>query len=277
MSEGEARTRLRSLVGIYNITWAGTGALAYCTGGAIQKSWGRQSLFLVSAGLILLEFLFSFWLEVQVNRQPHTAPDNTAPTPEPAASRHPSPIPAGTFLKMALLANPLAYLAINTILPTIPALADRLNLGVGTAGVVCSVWLFARAAAFVLLWLWQGWQYRFRFLAGAFAMMILCFCAMLLARGLWVLVLSQVVLGVAFGLMYHSSLLYAMDVGQTKGEHGGIHESAIGMGNCAGPGLAALALFIFPAQPASGVLAVCLLLTCGLGVLFWMRFRKTEA
>ncbi|MGD1085260.1 MAG: MFS transporter [Verrucomicrobiota bacterium] len=277
MSEGETRTRLRSLVGIYNITWAGTGALAYCTGGAIQKSWGRQSLFLVSAGLILLEFLFSFWLEAQVNRQPHPAPDSTPPPPEPAAARQHSPIPPGTFLKMALLANPLAYLAINTILPTIPALADRLNLGVGMAGVVCSVWLFARAGAFVLLWLWQGWQYRFRFLAGAFAMMIVCFCAMLLARGLWVLVLSQVVLGMAFGLMYHSSLLYAMDVGQTKGEHGGIHESAIGMGNCAGPGLAALALFMFPAQPASGVLAVCLLLTCGLGVLFWMRYRKAEA
>jgi MFS family permease len=178
---------------------------------------------------------------------------------------------------MALLANPLAYVAINTILPTVPALAHRLDLGVGMAGVGCSVWLFARAGAFVLLWLWPDWQYRFRFLAGAFALMIVCFCAMLLAPGLWVLVLSQVPLGVAFGLIYHSSLFYAMDVGQTKGEHGGIHESAIGLGNCAGPGLAAMALFLFPARPAGGVLAVCLLLTCGLGALFWMRCRKAKA
>jgi hypothetical protein len=45
---------------------------------------------------------------------------------------------------MALLANPLAYVAINTIIPTIPSLAERLNLGEGLAGVFCSVWLFAR-------------------------------------------------------------------------------------------------------------------------------------
>ncbi|MGA3180599.1 MAG: MFS transporter [Verrucomicrobiota bacterium] len=277
MSEGEPRARLRSLVGIYNITWAGTAAFAYFTGGAMQKSWGRQSMFLAPAGLVLAEWIFSFWLQRRVNNQPPATAEDTPPPPEPGAIRDPAPVAPATFLKMALLANPLAYLAINTILPMIPILRDRLHLSLGMAGVFCSVWLFARAGAFVLLWLWPWWQYRFRFLAGAFALMIACFCAMLLARGLWVLVCSQVLLGMAFGLMYHSSLFYAMDVGQTKGEHGGIHESAIGIGNCCGPALAALALFVFPAQPASGVLAVCLLLLCGLGVLYWMRYRKAEA
>ena len=52
MSEGETRARLRGLVGIYNCTWAVTGAFAYFTGGAMQKSLGRQSLFFVPAGLL---------------------------------------------------------------------------------------------------------------------------------------------------------------------------------------------------------------------------------
>ena len=277
ISEGEPRRRLRGLVGLYNINWAVTAAFAFFTGGAMRKNWGPQSLFFVPAGLMLLELIYSFWLEKQVNLQPPATPDDTTLEIEPAAESRASPVPPRAFLKMALLANPFAYLAINTIIPVIPALAARLNLSEARAGVVCSVWLFTRAGAFVLLWLWEKWHYRFRFLAGAYAVMIVCFGAMLLAPALWILVLSQMFLGAALGLIYHSSLFYSMDVGETKGEHGGIHESAIGAGNCAGPAIAAAALFLFPTHPASGTLAVCLLLLGGLGALFWMRYHKTEA
>ena len=272
-SEGETRARLRSLVGVYNLTWAVGGAFAYCTGGAMQKSWGRQSLFFVPAGLFFLEMIFSFWLEKEVNRQPSAARDDPAPRMAPEAERRASPVSPRTFLRMGWLANPLAYLAINTIVATVPSLARHLGLSETLAGVVCSVWLFTRAGAFFLLRLWPGWHYRFRFLAGAFAMMILCFGAMLLAGSVWLLVVSQAVLGLTFGLIYYSSLLYSMDVGDTKGEHAGVHEAVIGAGNCSGPAIAAAALLLFPAHPSSGTLAVCLLLNCGLGGLFWLRYK----
>jgi MFS family permease len=277
MSEGETRARLRSLVGIYNFTWAVTGGLAYATGGAMQTHWSPRSMFYVPAGLLFLELVFSCWLEKQVNNQPPAARDNPPPAPAPAAQRPASPVPPRTFLRMAWLANPLAYLAINTIVAAIPTLARHFHLSQTLAVVVCSVWLFSRAGAFILLWLWPGWHYRFRFLAGAFAAMILCFGAMLLATRLWVLIISQAVLGFSFGLMYYSSLFYSMDVGETKGEHSGIHEAVIGAGNCAGPGIAAAALFLFPAHPAGGTLAVCLLLSCGLAGLFWLRYKPGAA
>lgn len=277
MSEGESRDRLCGLVGIYNFTWAVTSAFGYFTGGAMQKAWGRQSMFFVPAALLGLEMVFSYWLEREVNRQPPAARAGAKPPAAPSAEARPSPIPARTFLRMGWLANPLAYLAINTIIATIPTLAGELHLSVTLAGVVCSIWLFSRAGAFALLWLWPGWHYRFRFLAAAYGVMIVCFGAMLLAKGLWVLVISQAVLGVAIGLIYYSSLFYSMDVGETKGEHGGIHESAIGAGNCTGPAIAAAALLLFPAHPSSGTLAVCLLLLCGWGGLFWLRYKKREA
>ena len=69
---------------------------------------------------------------------------------------------------------------------------------------------------------------------------------MLLARDLWLLLVSQTVFGLAVGLLYYSSLFYSMDVGETKGEHGGIHEAAIGAGNATGPAMAAAALAVFP-------------------------------
>jgi MFS family permease len=277
MSEGETQARLRSLVGIYNATWAVAGGFAYSTGGAMQKTWGRQSMFFVPAGLLGLELVFSYWLERLVNRQPPAARDDPGPLAAPSAERRRSPVPARTFLKMAWLANPFAYLAINTIIATIPTLAGQFDLSVTLAGVVCSIWLFSRAGAFALLWLWPDWHYRFRFLAAAYAVMILCFGAMLLATGLWILVISQAILGLALGLIYYSSLFYSMDVGETKGEHGGIHEAAIGAGNCGGPAIAAAALLLFPGHPSSGTLAVCLLLLCGWGGLFWLRYKRTEA
>jgi hypothetical protein len=67
-----------------------------------------------------------------------------------------------------------------------------------------------------------------------------------------------------------------MDVGETKGEHGGIHEAAIGAGNAFGPGLAAAALAVFPNRAGSGATADCIVLLVGLGVLYWMRHREKD-
>jgi len=80
-----------------------------------------------------------------------------------------------------------------------------------------------------------------------------------------VLVLVQIVFGGAIGLIYYSSLFYSMDLGDTKGEHGGIHEAAIGLGNLAGPAVGAASLFFLPQYANSGTVAVSGLLLLGLG------------
>ena len=273
-SEGEPPVRLQSLVGIYNVVWAATGAFAYFTGGVLLQKWGLKSIFFVPSGLLFLEMGLAFWLEREARRQPPAELDR--PLPRPTPEGHTSPISPALFLKMAWLANPLAYLAINTVVSTIPTLARHFQFTPMRAGFVCSIWLFVRAGAFVFLRLWPGWHYRFRFLAGSYIAMIVSFGAMLLARNLWVLMASQAVFGLAIGLIYYSSLFYSMDVGETKGEHGGIHEAAIGAGNATGPAMAAAALAFFPEIPGSGTAAVCVLLLLGLGGLYWMRFRRRD-
>ncbi len=270
MSEGEPPVRLQSLVGIYNFVWAGAGALAYFAGGFLLQKLGWNSIFYVPAVLLLLEMGLAFWLERAAQRQPPAELDR--PLLRPVAEGYRSPVSPVLFLKMAWLANPLAYLAINTVIPTIPTLASHFEFTPMQAGFVCSIWLFARAGAFVWLCLWPKWHYRFRFLAGSFVAMIVSFGTMLLARNLWELIASQTIFGLAIGLIYYSSLFYSMDVGETKGEHGGIHEAAIGAGNAGGPALAAAALAFFPKSPGNGTAAVCALLLLGLGVLYWMRY-----
>ncbi len=274
MSEGEPPVRLQNFVGIYNVVWAATGAFAYFTGGVLLQKWGLKSIFFVPAGLLFLEMGLAFWLEREAQRQPPVELDRPLlrPTPEGCAS----PISPALFLKIAWLANPLAYLAINTVVSTIPTLARHFQFTPMRAGFVWSIWLFVRAGAFVFLRLWPGWHYRFRFLAGSYIAMIVSFGAMLLARDIWVLIASQAVFGLAIGLIYYSSLFYSMDVGETKGEHGGIHEAVIGAGNATGPAMAAAALAFFPKYPGSGAAAVCALLLLGLGGLYWMRFRGRD-
>jgi hypothetical protein len=159
-------------------------------------------------------------------------------------------------------------------LATIPALARDLHLSTTASGLFCSVWFFARLAAFIVLWQWTGWHYRFRWLIGAFLGLMAGLAALLILRDFWLLFAAQVVFGFSVGLIYYSSLFYSMDVGQTKGEHGGLHEAAMGAGNFIGPALGMTALLLAPQNPNAGAYAVSGLLAFGLLGLFRLRFSR---
>jgi hypothetical protein len=230
----------------------------------------------VPAGLLAIEMALIVWVEIAAGRDGAPAAELVRPLLHAEPEGYKSPVSPGTFLKMAWVANPMAYLAINTVVATIPSLAARMNFSRMLAGFVCSIWLFTRTATFVALRLWPGWHYRFRFLASAYGVMIVSFAGILLAPGAWMLVPAEMFFGVALGLIYYSSLFYSMDVGETKGEHGGIHEAAIGLGNGFGPGVAALALTFFPGFGGSGACAVCGLMVMGLVGITWMRFGNVR-
>src|SRR6266850_2535413 len=129
VSEGESPESLPRMIGLYNVVWAGMGALAYFTGGAILDKLGLKSLFYIPAAIFLSQLAFTFWLEAQARlaaaRDRISAlsprgtsgervgesgfPSSSVQSPEPK----PSPIAkAKIFLRMAWLANPFAYIAI---------------------------------------------------------------------------------------------------------------------------------------------------------------------
>ena len=268
-AEGEARTGLIRMVGIYNLTWASGAAFAYFTGGALLQHLGTQSLFYLpmavhAAQLVVLTLLKRNAGKMQ-GSESHAGSDTMG-----------TPVPLGTaksFLKMAWLANPFAYVAMNTVIPLLPDLASVFQLSTELAGFVGSVWMFARLAAFFILWKWEGWHYRFRWLAGSFIAMIGSFAVLLLIPSLAVVVIAQIVFGLAVGLIYYSSLFYSMEVGSTKGEHGGFHEALIGVGLCVGPALGAASLKLGPRIPHVGATSVCILLAFGFVGLVLIRIR----
>ena len=275
VSVGETRAGVQRMVGIYNCVWSGSAALACFIGGAFFEALGVQSLYWLPAGLHGAQLLLLVWIGKKTSppaSQAAPAPAAIPHEPEPAALRQ--PIRPKTFLNMAWLANPFAYVAINTVLAVIPELAKRFDLTVTASGFVCSIWFVTRLSTFALLWHWTGWHYRFRWLAAAFMTLIASFAMLLLAQKLWLLVLAQIGFGAAVGLIYYSSLFYSMDVGETKGEHGGIHEAFIGLGICVGPAIGATALQLTPQYANAGTYAVSALLCMGLAGLVWLRARK---
>lgn len=275
VSEGTTERELPARIGVYNVVWAACSGLSYFFGGAVFEHLGAQSLFWLPIGVYLALFVLLRW---HCARKSLPIPAASAPnTPgaglrSDAGGRQVSPL---TFLRMAWLANPSACIGINTLLATIPGLARDLRLSPTASGLFCSLWFFARLGAFILLWRWYGWHYRFRWLAGAFLGLVAGLAAMLISRNYWLLSAAQVVFGLSVGLIYYSSLFYSMDVGATKGQHGGLHEAAMGAGNCLGPAVAMGALTFAPQYPQAGAYAVSGLLALGgLGLLrLWLCGR----
>jgi len=273
VSEGEDAVGLPRMVGTYNVVWAATNALALFGGGTLVEKFGFKTIFSLPLAVFIALLALVFWLQ----RHPHAARAGShGPAPASALDPHrPSPAKARAFLRMAWLANPVAYIAINTFIPLLPTLAAHFRLTPMFAGFACSLWGFMRLGTFVVLWAWTDWHYRFRWLVTAFALLIVSFAAILIVPNLAVLLLAQIFFGAAIGLIYYSSLFYAMDAGEAKGENGGIHEAAIGVGNCIGPAVGAASLQWMPQYANSGTLAVSALLLCGFGALLaiWKTAR----
>ena len=280
VTQNEPPARVPRMVGIYNSTWAAAAALAYFTGGKLYDTLGRGAVFWLPAAIFIGQLLLAGWLSKQAAKvvAPQIKSREPAPLPPETVRFRPSIRPE-TFLKLAWLANPFAYVAVNTLFAVMPGLAQKLDLSPTKVGLFCSVWLFGRLAAFVMLWQWTGWHYRFRWLVSGFGVLIASFLLIVLAPQLWMVVLAQIFFGFATGLIYYSSLFYSMDVGQASAEHGGLHEAAIGLGIFAGPAVGAAALQFFPQYANAGTIAVTVLLGVGLValLLIWGRARLSTA
>lgn len=268
-SESETPDRLPHAVGMYNVTWAVTAAASFFIGGALVQ-FSFKDLFFVPVAIQAIQLVLVFWLENHAAGLARAA-GNSSHAAQPPNPHRPPPSKTKAFLRMAWLANPFAYIAINTLIAVVPGIAARFQLTTMFAGIVCSLWCFARLGAFTVLWFWTDWHYRFRWLLGAYLVLIATFATILTAPNLAVLIVAQIFFGGAIGLIYYSSLFYSMDAGDTKGEHGGIHEAAIGLGNCVGPATGAAALWLAPENASIGAWAVSGLLTLGLGGLVWIR------
>ena len=253
-SEREPKERLPHRIGLYNVIWAATAGLAYFVGGTLFEHLGRQSLYWLPLVIHALQWISLGPLERLHARIP-------APRAVAAAVEILDPIPkhdervTRVFQKLAWMGNPFAYMAMNTLIAVVPGIAEHAGLGIEEGGRLMSAWFIVRTLTFAILWAWHGWHYRIGWFLGSFLLLILGFIAIMTTRQVWMLIVAQVAFGWGTGLIYYSSLFYAMDGSDTHGEHGGIHEAFIGLGMGSGPAVSALTLWLSGAAmaPAAAV------------------------
>jgi MFS family permease len=267
----QAGAQLPKMVGIYNVMWAGGAALAYFTAGILIEKFGMASVFWIPLGITIVELALlpcaARWQKKEKANQYYEMPLIIGG----------SPADAKRFLRMAWLSSPFSYVAINTIIPLIPSIAEKLALSTAMAGIVCSVWMFARLAAFAALWRWTGWHYRFRWLAGSFLLMIVCFFGVLMSQSIGLLLVAQVGFGLSIGLIYYSSLYYSMNVTENQGSNAGLHEAMIGAGLFLGPAFGAATLYLIPTAIGSSAWSVGGLLCVGFSALFFVRHYRIKS
>jgi predicted MFS family arabinose efflux permease len=268
VSEHEEPSNLLNRVGLYNVVWAATMGLAQLVGGWLFERLGPNSLFWLPVGVHAVQLLATWPLKARHDAWLADAPPVTGHALPPSATGRPA-----YFQRLAWIANPLAYMAINTVNAVIPGIAANLGLGIAQAGALMSIWQHVRTLSFVVLWRWPAWHYRFGWFIGSFALLLASFLLLLLTRNHALLITAQIGFGWGTALIYYSSLYYAMDGSDTHGEHGGIHESLIGIGICGGPAISALTLWLSgtPAAPAAAVGTVLLA-----GGLWCWRVQRRE-
>ena len=260
------------VVGIYNLIWAGASGLTFLCCGSLFKMNRIGTVFLLPAAIHVCQLLILPKLQrYDSSRENRTeaAAAAGASVPDEKARQW-----AKAFVRLAWVANPFAYVAMYGFVPIFPQLADKLHFNSAQAAVIFSVWQLSRVGAFYLFWRWTGWHYRFRLLLAAFVAVIGCFFTILMTENLPVLIVAQVLFGLAVGLIYYSSLYYTMDAGASESEHGGIHEAAIGFGIGAGPAVGFAALEIWPARPDAGTWSIVAALALGLVAFVAVRMRN---
>jgi AraC-like DNA-binding protein len=169
VTEGASGAARAHRVGVYSVVWAACSALSYFLGGGLFEWLGSGSIFWLPPGLHVLQLAVLWGYARRHGETPAALP--TPPPREQAPALKQGPCPR-SFQRMAWLANPFACVAAFTLLAMIPELARRMGLSTTQAGLFCSIWFFARLAAFVVMGQWPGWHYRFRWLLGGYLLLI---------------------------------------------------------------------------------------------------------
>lgn len=245
-------------LGIYNVVWSVLGSLSFFSAGALFRL-APDAMLLAVLAFHLLQLA---WLirprapapESRVERAPHRGDDI------PQATKR-------TFKRLGWLGNGVGYLMVGGLMTLAPTLGERLGLPPASAIWMIGVLFVARAATFVLLWRWPGWHYRRSWMLATLAAGPLALAVIFFTQHLLWIISALVMLGWCIGLSYYSSIYYSLDYGDEKGEHGGWHESIIGLGGLLGPlaGVGGLALFGHPHGANLGVVLTAALITAAGG------------
>lgn len=226
VSAGRAPKQLLPILSRYNVTWATAGFVAIGITGLIVGT-GVPSLFfwlpaLLNVGAIVL----TLRLPERPLHLEHGHPDRPVET-ELRSMR--------ALLGSARWSMTGSYALLYVLAPLMPSLLAGLELPVTLATPVASVLDAVRVVTFGALGAITAWHGKRAPMWLTMAALPLGFLLILLGDSLPLVILGEVIFGVAAGFAYTSALYYALVSENASVDAGGAHESLIGIGIGLGP------------------------------------------
>ena len=215
-------------LGLYNLIWSWSGALGLFLGGPLF-AWRPDAILWVPSLMLLLLLGWTTW---RLQKGP-PAGGSAMSIPHRGDA-----VPRATkrrFMFVGWWANAASFFLQSGLKALLPFLALRLSISLAAGIELASTLLFARAASFFLFWKWEGWHYREWANLAACLLPPVALAVVFWGPSVPVVFMGLLALGFLAGLAYSMSIFYTLDYGETKGEHGGLHESVLGMGMLAGP------------------------------------------
>jgi hypothetical protein len=243
--DGSARA-LSGRIAIYNLVWAAAGGIVAALAGSIIERF-RAGVFLLPMGACLIPGLMALfgWLEPTTNITPLEKVE-----PEPQLMRQ-----RLIALWLARLVVPAMYVVIFALAALLPSLKVLQEFSPAVQTMLASIWMLSRWLVFLGLGATVFWHTRPQLLLVAAALLLGSFLA-ITTLSLPFMILGQVLLGVAIGMIYTASLYFGMVLTDGSAESGGHHEALIGAGMTLGP-LAGFAMqWLRPGDQIAAVAAV---------------------
>jgi MFS family permease len=267
VSAGRAPKQLLAILSRYNVTWATAGFVAIGVTGLIVGTRIPSLFFWFPALLNVL----AAWLTLKLPAKPlhleHSHPER--------------PVAGELHSMRALLGSARwsmigSYALFYVLAPLMPSLLAQLGLPVTLATPVASIVDAVRVVTFGALGALAGWHGKRAPMWLVGAALPGGFLLILLGNSLPLLILGEVIFGVAAGFAYTAALYYALVAENASVDAGGAHEGLIGIGIGLGPlsGLAGQLLvgqrlpfgtegglqpFMALALTTTPIIAVCLL------------------
>ena len=266
VSIGAGPHQLSRRISIYNLVWSGTAAATYATCGLIIGRF-PPGIFYVAAAAHVASTLLLLPLPKRPPRRGGSSID--LPIESPSQSPHLTPepelIPLRTLAKrlsrIVLPATFAVIYALGAIMPTLKVIRSATP---AQATLLASVWMMSRWLCFVLLGMTIWWHTRPRALLIAAAVTLAAFLGVTLINSMYSMILWQIAMGFAMGLIYSASLYFGTVLSDGSTAQNAYHEALIGVGSILGPGCGALALYLRPNNPRASITAVAAILSLSL-------------
>jgi MFS family permease len=258
VSQAAAGDVLSKRLAVYNLDWSAANVLALAVSGTIIQHC-PTSIFIVAGFCTLCSSLL---IHFRGTEPLAVVGGHIQPETQLLAMR----TQALWLSRIALPSTYVVVCALNAMMPSLPIMRS-ISTQWGT--LLGSVWFASRCLAFGILGATAFWHTRPKLMLLASVLMLVAFLGVTLRPGdflpqahlspgvdLLSMILSQVLLGAAMGIIYSASLYFGMVLSDGSTEHGGYHEALIGMGSVLGPASAFLADTLRPGETGFGIAAV---------------------